>query len=74
MLMNDQEKVHYLANVLLVAFADKSLSARETAALEEVRMGYVQRDTLSSQNSLRRHLMNAKSLRSKQEHCSQTSR
>jgi hypothetical protein len=37
MLFNDQEKVHYLANVLLVAFADKSLSARENAALEEVR-------------------------------------
>jgi RNA polymerase subunit RPABC4/transcription elongation factor Spt4/uncharacterized tellurite resistance protein B-like protein len=37
MLIIDQEKVHYLANVLLVAFADKSLSPRETAALEEVR-------------------------------------
>jgi hypothetical protein len=37
MLFDDQEKVHYLANALLVAFADKSLSARETAALEEVR-------------------------------------
>ncbi len=37
MLMNDEEKVHYLVNVLLVAFADKSLSPRETAALEEVR-------------------------------------
>jgi hypothetical protein len=37
MLSNDQEKVDYLANVLLVAFDDKSLSTRETAALEEVR-------------------------------------
>jgi uncharacterized tellurite resistance protein B-like protein len=37
MLANDQEKVDYLANVLLVAYADKSLSTRETAALEEVR-------------------------------------
>lgn len=37
MLANDQEKVDYLANVLLMAFADKSLSARETGALEEVR-------------------------------------
>lgn len=37
MLSNDQEKVDYLANVLLVAFINKSLSTRETAALEEVR-------------------------------------
>lgn len=37
MLGNDQEKIDYLANVLLMAFADKSLSSRETAALEEVR-------------------------------------
>lgn len=35
--LTEQEKVHYLANVLRVAFVDKSLSARETAALEEVR-------------------------------------
>jgi uncharacterized tellurite resistance protein B-like protein len=35
--MNDKEKVHYLANVQLVALVDRSLSARETAALEEVR-------------------------------------
>jgi len=39
MLMNEQDKVHYLANVLRVAFADKSLSARETAAVEEIRKG-----------------------------------
>lgn len=37
--MNDQEKVHYLANVLLIAFADRVLSAREVAALEQVRKG-----------------------------------
>lgn len=37
MLGNDQEKIDYLANVLLMAFTDKSLSPRETAALEEVR-------------------------------------
>lgn len=37
MLLNDQEKIYYLANVLLLAFADESLSARETAAVEEVR-------------------------------------
>jgi hypothetical protein len=37
MLMNEDEKTLYLANVLRIAFADKSLSARETAALEEVR-------------------------------------
>jgi len=37
--LNEQEKVLYLANVMHVAFADKSLSARETAALEEVRKG-----------------------------------
>lgn len=35
--LSEQEKVHYLANVLRVAFVDKSLSAREAAALEEVR-------------------------------------
>lgn len=35
--LNEQEKIHYLANVLSIAFADKSLSPRETAALEEVR-------------------------------------
>lgn len=39
MLTNDQDKIEYLANILVVAFADKSLSARETAALEEVRKG-----------------------------------
>ena len=39
MLTNDQDKIHYLANVLHVAFADKSLSTRETAALEEIRKG-----------------------------------
>jgi uncharacterized tellurite resistance protein B-like protein len=37
MLTNDQEKIDYLANILLVAVTDKSLSARESAALEEVR-------------------------------------
>lgn len=37
MLTNEQDKVHYLANVLRVAVADKSLSARETAAVEEIR-------------------------------------
>lgn len=37
--LNEQEKVHYLANVLRVALADKVLSAREAAALEEVRKG-----------------------------------
>lgn len=39
MQMNEQDKVHYLGNVLRVAFADKSLSARETTALEEIRKG-----------------------------------
>jgi hypothetical protein len=37
MLSNDQDKTDYLANILVVSFADKSLSARETAALEEIR-------------------------------------
>ncbi len=37
MLANDQEKIDYLANILVIAFADKSLSARETSALEVVR-------------------------------------
>jgi len=37
MLANDQEKIDYLANILVIAFTDKSLSARETSALEEVR-------------------------------------
>jgi uncharacterized tellurite resistance protein B-like protein len=37
MLLDEDEKMLYLANVLHIAFADKSLSARETAALEEVR-------------------------------------
>jgi len=37
MQMNEQDKVYYLANILRVAFADKSLSARETNALEEIR-------------------------------------
>lgn len=35
--LNDQDKIHYLANVLKVAFDDKSLSIREIAALEEIR-------------------------------------
>ena len=39
MSLNEQEKTSYLANVLRVAFADKTLSARETAALEEIRKG-----------------------------------
>ena len=37
--LTEQDKVYYLANVLCAAVADKSLSARETAALEEVRKG-----------------------------------
>jgi len=37
--LNEQEKIYYLANVLRIAFADKTLSARETAALEEIRKG-----------------------------------
>ena len=37
MLTSDQEKTDYLANILVLVFADKSLSARETAALEEIR-------------------------------------
>jgi hypothetical protein len=39
MSLNEQEKTSYLANVLRVAFADKTLSVRETAALEEIRKG-----------------------------------
>ena len=39
MLTSDQEKAEYLANILVVALADRSLSVRETAALEEVRKG-----------------------------------
>src|SRR3989442_4690516 len=39
MLLNEQDKVHYLANALRVAFADNSLSTREAAALEEIRKG-----------------------------------
>ena len=35
--LNEQDKIQYLANVLKVAFDNKSLSARETAALEEIR-------------------------------------
>jgi hypothetical protein len=35
--MNDSDKVAYLANVLMVAFADNTLSPRESAALEEIR-------------------------------------
>jgi len=39
MSLNEQDKISYLANVLLVAFADKALSTRESAALEEIRKG-----------------------------------
>jgi hypothetical protein len=35
--LNEQDKIQYLANVLKVAFDDKSLSAREAAAFEEIR-------------------------------------
>ncbi len=35
--LGDQDKISYLANVLFVAFVDKSLSPREAAALEEIR-------------------------------------
>ncbi len=54
MLTNDQDKIHYLANVLRVAFADKSLSARETAALEEIRKGIDAKKGLVKKND--RHL------------------
>ena len=37
MLMTDQDKIHYLANILRVAMADKSLSAREASAIDEIR-------------------------------------
>jgi uncharacterized tellurite resistance protein B-like protein len=39
MAMNEQDKIQYLANVLRIAFADKWISAREGAALEEIRKG-----------------------------------
>jgi hypothetical protein len=35
----DQDKIAYLANVLLIAYADKKISPREFAALEEIRKG-----------------------------------
>lgn len=48
MLSNDQDKTDYLANILVVMFADKSLSARETAALEEIRKGIDAKKSLLS--------------------------
>jgi hypothetical protein len=39
MTLHDYDRIAYLANVLLVAYADKKISPRESAALEEIRKG-----------------------------------
>jgi len=39
MTLIDQDKIAYLANVLYIAYADKKISPRESAALEEIRKG-----------------------------------
>ena len=49
MLLNEQDKMSYLTNVLLVAFADKKLSAQESSAVEEIRKNIdAKRGTLAS--------------------------
>ena len=37
MILNDQDKIIYLANVLLIAYVDKEISSKESAALDEIR-------------------------------------
>jgi hypothetical protein len=39
MTLLDQDKIAYLSNVLLITYADKMISPRESAALEEIRKG-----------------------------------
>jgi hypothetical protein len=39
MSLNDQDKILYLANVLLIAYADNKITPRESSALDEIRKG-----------------------------------